>query len=47
MRDGNQLTKTLLPQCNTLQFLQPILLRSTVNDRVLQQRALNSIVIHV
>lgn len=40
------LTKTLLPQRNTLQLLQSILLRSTVDNRVLQQRSLCSIVIH-
>jgi len=43
---GCELTKSLLPQRNTLQLLQPILLRSTVNDRVLKKRSLSSIVIH-
>jgi len=41
-----RLTKSLLPQRNTLQLLQPILIRSTVNDRVLKERSLSSIVIH-
>lgn len=45
MSKGLRLTKSLLPQRNTLQLLQSILLGSTVDDRVLQQRALGGIVI--
>lgn len=41
-----QLTKSLLPQRNTLQLVQSVFLSSTVDHRILEQRTLNGVVDH-
>lgn len=40
-----KLTKTLLPQRDTFQLLESVLLCGTVDDRVLQERPLDGVMI--
>jgi hypothetical protein len=41
-----ELTQTLLPQRNTLQLIQPVFLRRAIDNCILQQLAINAVMIH-
>ncbi len=44
--EGRILTQTLLPQRNTLQLIQAVLLRRAIYDRILQQLAINAVMVY-